>query len=84
MEAAIRLYEDEEIDRVEQVFVMDGRTSLKGTTFTRKSWSWNEGIWRFSQILATSFNFHLFPQSTAARDVRRQMYNRCITNTLWS
>ena len=43
IKAAIKLYEDGEIDGLKQVFIMDGKIVPKKETFTGKSWSWNEG-----------------------------------------
>jgi hypothetical protein len=48
IKAAIKLYEDEKIDGVEQVFIMDGKVVPKKEIFTRKAWSWSEG--RFYQL----------------------------------
>jgi hypothetical protein len=45
IKAAIKLYEDGKIDGVEQVFIMDGKIVSEEETFTRKSWSWDEGLW---------------------------------------
>ena len=48
IKAAIQLYEDGEIDGVEQVFIVDGKIVPKREIFTRKAWSWSEG--RFYQL----------------------------------
>jgi hypothetical protein len=44
IKAAIKLYEDGEIDGVEQVFIKDGKVVPEEETFKGGSWSWNEGL----------------------------------------
>jgi hypothetical protein len=42
IKAAIKLYEDEKIDGVEEVFIMDGKVVPEKEIWTGKTWSWSE------------------------------------------
>ena len=45
IKAAIKLYEDEEIDGVEQVFIKDGKLVPEEEIYKGGAWCRNEGIW---------------------------------------
>jgi hypothetical protein len=44
IKAVIKLYEDGEIDGVQEVFIMDGKIVPKKEIYTGKAWCWAEGM----------------------------------------
>ena len=45
IKAAIKLYEDGEIDGAKRVYIMDGKVVARKEVFKGPSCSWSEGIW---------------------------------------
>src|SRR5277367_3469548 len=64
IKAAIKLYEGEKIDGVEQVCIMNGKIVPEEDIFKGPSCSWSEGIWhQYAQKHAYGHTDAIFPQT---------------------